>query len=122
MTHVIEPAAQEYWEAVGWIIDASGERHFHPQSDHDWEHVLDAAYVVAESGNLLMLEGRAPDDGPWFGMSRAMIEVARRAIRAAEARDPDAVFEVGGELYFSCTSCHSVYATGTFRPGARIDP
>ena len=121
MLHILEPAAQDYWEAVGWIVDSTGTREIRPESDHDWEHVLHAAYVVAEAGNLLMMDGRAPpDDGPWIGMSQAMIEVSRRAIAAAAARDEAAVFEAGGELYYTCTACHSVYAVETLRPGSRI--
>jgi hypothetical protein len=121
MFSVLEPAAQDYWDAVGWIIDADGEHEIRPTSDHDWEEVENAAWVVAEAGNLLMMPGRAPDDGAWIGMSQAMMEVAERAIQAAEARDEAAVFEVGGELYYTCTACHSVYAVETLRPNARIE-
>ena len=50
-----------------------------------------------------------------------MIEVGRRAIEAAVARDPKAVFDRGAELYFVCTGCHSVYAAEALRPGDVAD-
>lgn len=119
MESILEPAAETYWDAVGWIIDFDGEHEIVPETDEEWEAVRDAAYVIAESGNLLMMRGRAPDGGPWNPMAQAMIETARRGIAAAEARDRDAVFDAGAEIYFTCTGCHSIYAVETLRPSAR---
>ena len=118
MLSVVEPAAEVYWDAVGWIIDANGTQEIRPTTDEEWEAVRNAAYVVAESGNLLMMDGRALDDGAWISMSRAMTEVARSAIAAAEARDEQAVFDAGAEIYYTCTACHSAYALDTLRPSA----
>jgi hypothetical protein len=116
MLTVVEPAAEVYWDAVGWIIDASGTQEIRPTTDEEWEAVRNAAYVVAESGNLLMMEGRAVDDGAWIAMSQSLIEVARTAIAAAEARDEAAVFDAGAEIYYACTACHGAYALETLRP------
>lgn len=121
MITVVEPAADAYWDAVGWIIDEGGTTAIRPETPEDWEAVRNAAYTVAESGNLLMMDARAWDEGPWIDHSRTMVEAGRRAIAAAESRDPDAVFDAGAELYQSCTACHAQYATRTLRPSARID-
>ena len=75
-----------------------------------------AAFVVAEAGNLLMMDGRALDDGPWMTMSQALIDIGRRAVEVAEERDEQAVFDVGAEMYFVCTQCHATYALETLRP------
>jgi hypothetical protein len=48
-----------------------------------------------------------------------MIEAAQKAIRAAESRDKDAVFDVGAEVYDACTNCHSKYSPDIVRPNAR---
>jgi hypothetical protein len=116
MMTVVEPAAETYWDAVGWIIDASGTLEIRPESVEEWEAVRNAAFVVAESGNLLMMDGRAVDDGNWIAFSQAMTSVAEEAIAAAIARDEAAVFEVGGDLYATCTACHAAYALDTLRP------
>jgi len=122
MLSVIEPAAEVYWDAVGVIMDEAGTHHIEPVGVAEWEAVENAAFVLAESGNLLLLEDRAQGRDHWRTMSRAMIEIGRRAVEAARARDPDAVFEAGGEVYLVCTGCHAVYAAETLRPSYDADP
>lgn len=118
MLTILEPAAEEYWDAVGWIVDTTGTTYIRPETLEDWEAVRNAAFVIAESGNLLLMEGRAIDDDAWTGMARAMIDVGERAIEVAEARDEQGVFDVGAEVYQSCTNCHVRYARETLRPNA----
>jgi hypothetical protein len=119
MSHVMEPAAEVYWDAVGVIVDDKGEHRIEPTTIEEWDAVRNAAYVVAESGNLLMMPTRAKDGGEWMAASRLMIDAAQKAIRAAEARDKDAVFDVGAEMYDSCTNCHAKYSPDIVRPNAR---
>lgn len=119
MSHIMEPAAEVYWDAVGIIVDENGEHQIEPITNEDWDAVTHAAYVVAESGNLLMMPTRAKDGGEWIAASQLMIEAAQKAIRAAEAHDTDAVFEVGAELYDACTNCHSKYSPDIVRPNTR---
>jgi hypothetical protein len=49
-------------------------------------------------------------------LSRQLVEVGSRAFEAAEARNLDAVFDMGAEVYYVCTNCHAVYAIETLRP------
>ena len=116
MLSVIEPAAEVYWDAVGVIMDMEGIYEIRPETSEEWAAVENAAFVLAESGNLMLLEERAQGRGHWVAMSRAMIDVGRRAVEAAQARDPDGVFETGGDIYRVCTGCHAVYAAETLRP------
>jgi hypothetical protein len=116
MLFVIEPAAENYWDAVGTIMELNGTTEIAPQDDEEWEEVAVAAYTVAESGNLLMMQGRAMDDRAWISMSQALVETGRRAIAAAESKDPAAVFDAGAEIYYACTACHAAYAVETLRP------
>ncbi|MDH3271426.1 MAG: hypothetical protein OEN56_08855 [Gemmatimonadota bacterium] len=116
MLHVVEPAAQTYWGAVGWIVDFDGELYIHPTSDEEWLAVENAAFMVAESGNLLMMADRALDDEGWMAMSRSLIDVGERALRAAEAMDEQGVFDLGAEMYFVCSNCHAAYSPEILRP------
>jgi hypothetical protein len=116
MAGVVEPAAEVYWDAVGVIVDSAGEHQLAPQTDEDWLAVRAAAYTVAESGNLLMMPERAFDRGAWITMSQSLVDVGRRAVEAADARSLDAVFDMGAEMYYVCTNCHSTYALETLRP------
>ena len=116
MYHVVEPAAQVYWKSVGWIIDFEGEHYFHPVTDDEWIAVENAAFMVAESGNLLMMADRALDDGGWITMSQSLIDVGQRALVAAEERDEQRVFDLGAEMYFVCSNCHATYSPEVLRP------
>jgi hypothetical protein len=116
MASVIEPAAEVYWDAVGSVVDEKGTTEIAPKTEAEWTAVRNAAYVVAESGNLLMMAGRARDTGEWMTLSRSMLESSRRALEAAEAKDPQRVFDVGAELYDTCVACHAKYAVEQLRP------
>lgn len=116
MLSVLEPAAETYWDAVGWILDEDGVHEIYPRSDEEWETVHNAAFVIAESGNLLMMKGRALDSGPWMGHARELIDTGTKALRAAETRDIQGVFDAGAEVYYACSNCHAAYAPETLRP------
>lgn len=109
MTSILEPAADAYWDAVGTIEDAKGVVHVAPATDEQWAAVVNSAYVVTEGGNLLMMTGRAKDSGDWMKLSQALIEVGQRAIKAAESKNPQAVFDTGAEVYEACVACHAKY-------------
>jgi hypothetical protein len=119
MTSVLEPAADEYWDAVGWIEDAQGTVEIEPTSQEEWDAVRNHAYVIAESGNLMMMSSRAKDGGEWMRLSTALIDAGQKAIRAAESRNKQAVFDTGAEVYEACTNCHAAYALELQRPNAR---
>jgi len=120
MATVVEPAAEVYWDAVGTIIDRKGIVDIAPKTVEEWEAVRNSAYVVAESGNLLMMAGRARDNGDWMKLSQALVDVGRRAIQAAESKNTAAVFDVGADVYDACTNCHARYALELMRPSAVV--
>ena len=80
-----------------------------PDDDDDWRAVLHNALMLAEAGNLLMLEGRARDDGEWMTMSRALVDAGITAVRAVEVRDVDALLGAGDEIVVACETCHVPY-------------
>ncbi len=118
MASIVEPAAETYWDAVGTVEDSTGVTSMAPRSKEDWDEVRNAAYIVTESGNLMMMAPRAKDQKEWMTLSRVMIETGRRAIKAAEAHDTAEVFNAGAALYEACTSCHTRYAISQPRPPA----
>jgi hypothetical protein len=116
MGHIVDPAADVYWSAGGVIVDAEGEHFMVPESDEEWEALSNAAMTLAESGNLLLMDGRRRDDGAWVEITHQFIDVSRQALEAADARNLDAVFDMGAEVYYICTNCHATYAIETLRP------
>jgi hypothetical protein len=110
MQTVIDPNADVIWGAVGTIETKAGTLEKFPKTDEEWALVRNAAYTVSEAGNLLMLGDRPKEPrDQWMKLSRELIEVGQRAIKAAEARDKDAIFSVGGEVYDACSNCHQKY-------------
>ncbi len=109
MHDVIYPHAEVVWESVGTIITAEGTNEIRPRSHEEWEAVTQSALTLAEAGNLLMIEGRAKDTGEWMERAAALIDAATLAVEAAAARDPEAVFDTGGGIYYACNNCHESY-------------
>ncbi|HEX2559485.1 hypothetical protein [Phenylobacterium sp.] len=109
MGHVVDPAADMIWTASGYEITEAGERELFPTTEAGWLAVENGATIVAESANLLMLPGRAVDDGEWMTLAGRMADKAMVAKAAAQAKDKDKLFAAGGALYESCVACHDKY-------------
>jgi hypothetical protein len=80
-----------------------------PKTEVQWNALASQALILAESGNLLMMPGRARDQGNWIADSKLMIDAGAEAYRAARAKDLDGVRAVNDKLYQSCVSCHTQY-------------
>ena len=80
-----------------------------PQNDHDWSVVRMNALTLAESGNLLMMDRRARDQGDWIKDSKLLIDVGAAAYKAAQAKDLNAVLALNEQLNTACVTCHEQY-------------
>jgi rRNA maturation endonuclease Nob1 len=109
MQSVVDPNADVIWEAVKTIITARGSEEIRPRSDAEWTAVRNSAIALAESGNLLMMAPRAKDAGDWMRLSQELIDTSQSAMRAAESKDADRLFTVGGDIYDACSHCHQKY-------------
>jgi hypothetical protein len=114
MSWVIDPSAKVVFGAVATIVTEDGEEHVQPRTDEEWNNIRNHAAMVLESGNLLLLEGRArasqiQDPQDWTAKARAMSAAARTAIEATDVKDPEALFAAAGEIYQTCTDCHSKF-------------
>jgi len=110
MTYVLDPAADVLWSAAGSIVTLEGTQELAPTTDEGWLHVQNQAAVLIESANLLLLPGRAEDQEDWAEYSQGLATMARKAFVAAEAKDADALFTAGADLYQVCLACHQKYA------------
>ena len=116
MLNVIAPAADTLWEPVGTINTAEGTFEKAPATDDEWAGVRAGAIQLAEAGNLLLLPSRSGGSAEWIAQSQAMIEASNRALKTIEAKDKDALFTVGGDIYDVCTNCHKQFAQQLSRP------
>ena len=80
------------------------------------------AMALAESANLLMMENRARDQDQWIRLSEAMADAAMLAFEAAEAEDPDRIFDLGEVVYETCNNCHTLYWIDDLDRGRAIEP
>jgi hypothetical protein len=109
MQGAIDPSADVIWDATGWIDTASGTEERRPRSQAEWNTVRNSAIVLTEAGNLLMMVPRAKDGGEWMKRSQELIDTGFAAWKAADARNVNALFTVGGDIYEACSHCHQQY-------------
>ena len=112
MAHMIDPAADLVWDAVGTVITEDSVDHWEPQTDEEWMVVRNGAVTLVESANLLMIGDRARDQDTWMRMTQGLIEAGNRMLEAVDARDTEAVFALGEEVYNACDTCHNLYWVG----------
>ncbi|HUR33968.1 MAG TPA: hypothetical protein VM032_09260 [Vicinamibacterales bacterium] len=109
MEDLMERQADIVWGATGFIVTAEGVEERRPKSDEDWLAVKAAAVNLTEAGNLLLFAPRAQDGGQWVKNVQAMMGQGQRMIDAIDRRDTKAMFDVGSDLYDTCTNCHMHY-------------
>jgi len=128
MENIVYPNADKFWKSVGTIITEEGTQEIRPETDEDWEAIMGNAYTLTEVGNLLLIKDRAREehvwpsgDEEWTGYAYELISAGEAAIKAVEAKDPDAVFDAGGTLYVACRNCHGKYLHEPGDPGATME-
>jgi len=85
-----------------------------PKNDRDWETLQMQALMLAESGNLLMMKGRAKNQGLWMKDAKLLVEAGAAAVKATRAKDIQAVLALNEQIVSSCITCHT-----QFRPRNR---
>ena len=80
----------------------------------EWAAVRRSALTLAESGNLLMVRGRARDTGDWMKDAKLLVDAGNAAYKAAQAKDGNALVALAGALDASCTACHKQYRPNVF--------
>jgi hypothetical protein len=85
-----------------------------PKDEKEWAAVRRSAVTLAESGNLLMMQGRARDQGDWMKDAKLLVDVGNSAYKAAQAKDGNALASLAGAVDASCTTCHKQYRPNVF--------
>lgn len=110
MQWVIDPAADVIWDSVKSVITEKGTQEIAPHTDAEWDKVRDAAATLVEAANALMIEGRARDKQGWVAGARRLSDASNAALKAAQAKNTEALFDAGGNIYRACAACHTQYA------------
>jgi hypothetical protein len=134
MLYMIDPAADQVWQAVMTVESAKGTVDTVPRNDEEWNVARRGAITLMEASNLLMMPGRhvgrAGDksEAPGVELEPAEMEAnilkdlpefhkaalglhkaATDALAAINARDSQKLFEIGEEVERACEHCHSRY-------------
>lgn len=80
-----------------------------PKTDEDWAAVQNAALILAETGNLLMMPGRAKDNGEWMKDAKDMLSTSAATLKFANAKDAKTIEDLGDKLDETCETCHGKY-------------
>jgi hypothetical protein len=145
MKDMIDPAADFLWESVSTTETAQGVEEKQPRSDEEWAEVRKHAIILAESANLLLLDGRhvaregkqledhgtpgnltaaesdqaiAADRATFVGFGQALHDVGVQFLKAAEARSPQGIMDAGEVMDQVCEGCHLKF----WYPGQVIPP
>ena len=134
MRTMIDPAADAIWDAVVTESTPEGIVETRPETDGDWTRLRRQAVLLAESANLLLVEGRriaapesrselpgidlhpdaieellADDWRSWAEAARGLGDTSATVLDAVDARDVDALLAAGAQLDLACERCHAVY-------------
>jgi cytochrome c556 len=86
-----------------------------PKKPQDWELLRMQALTLAESGNLLMMDGRARDQKNWILESKMLIDIGGKAYKAAQTKDVEGIRALNDSLNAACVVCHYQYRPGYHR-------
>ena len=106
MSDIMVKILYPYADAIFYISTRT------PTDSDEWTALEGKALVLAESGNLLMMPGRARDEDQWMRDAALLMRAGQAAFKAAQDRDVEALVELNDQLYQSCVSCHQHYRRG----------
>jgi len=136
MANMIDPLADNIFDAVWWDSGPHGIEEHRPQTEEDWEKVRIGAVSIAEGVYLLKVPRPfappgdvnnsvgpdAPELSPtairakldkdpvlWNAKIEALRNVALATIDAVNRKDVDALFQAGADLDVACEDCHLEY-------------
>jgi hypothetical protein len=136
MRDMLDPAADNIFDAVGTVVTAAGTTETAPKTDEDWAKVRVGAVSLAEGVYLLKVPrpfappgdqnlsiGAAPpelspaqirakvekDPVLWNAKIEALRNVGLEVLEIVKKKDVKALFDAGGDLDAACETCHVEY-------------
>ena len=92
---------------------------------NSWTAVEDSGYALAEAANLLMIPGRVSSNrkpapvanADWAKFVAGLRDAGMEAVKAAKAKNQDAMLDVSDKMTSACAACHDVYREKTDKQG-----
>lgn len=90
-----------------------------------WTAVENSGYALAESANLLMIPGRVCSNGKpapignadWAKFVAGLRDAGMEAVKAAKAKNQEAMLDVADKMTTACAACHDVYREKSDKQG-----
>ena len=136
MESVIDPIADNIFDAVASDSSETGLKEIRPTTDEDWAKVRQGAVTLAEGMNLLKIPRpiapagdtnnssgpNAPELSPeqiqakidqdralWNKRADELRDTAIKVLALVKAKNADGLFQAGSELDRACENCHLEY-------------
>ncbi len=136
MENMIDPIADNIFDAVGSDVTDKGIVETKPVTDQDWAKVRQGAVTLAEGTNLLKIPRavappgdtnkstgpNAPELSPeqiqakidqdralWNKHLNQLRDDAMKVLAIVKAKDVDALFQAGSDIDRACENCHLEY-------------
>ncbi len=134
MLGIVDPNADFIWNSVATVVTKTGTEERMPKTDEEWTKVRHAAISLVEATNLLRMDGRRiakpgvksenpgielepeqiekifeADRESWMKLSQGLHDATMIAVRAAEAKDGEALLNAGEGIDAACENCHKKY-------------
>ena len=134
MDSMVDPSGDFMFESIQQISDEHGIREKAPETAKEWEEVRHHLIILLEAPNLLVMEGRKvaqpgerseypqienqPDDvqklldadrPAFIRRARRLQDAAAMAMKAADAKDKDALLKAIDGIDKACENCHLHY-------------
>jgi hypothetical protein len=133
MTYVVDPLADNVFDAVGVDVTEKGTVETAPRNDEDWERIRQGAVVLAEASNLLKIprpvapagdnvaknpmelhpeeiQANIDNNRPaWNAYANGLREEALKVFDIVEQRDASALFQAGSDIDRACENCHIAF-------------
>jgi hypothetical protein len=131
MDTMIDPSADNIWEAFSVTISAGGITQTSPRSDKDWADLRKSAVNLIEGANLLLVPGRRvaspgkksenpgielePEEiekriernaADWTAATIALQDVAAKTLAFIDKRDSEGIQDMGAVIDQACEACH----------------
>ncbi len=136
MEHMIDPIADNIFDAVKIIVDEKGTVETKPRTDEDWERVRIGAVALAEGASLLKIPRPfappgdennstgpdAPELSPaqikaklekdpvlWNAKIEALRNVGLEVLDIVKEKNAERLWDAGEDLDNACETCHIEY-------------
>jgi len=136
MKHMIDPIADNIFESVKIVVDASGTVETEPRTEEDWERVRIGGVAIAESAQLLKIprpfapagdenNSTGPDASElspaqikakrdkdpvlWNAKIQALRNVGLEVLEIVKEKNAQKLWDAGEDLDNACEGCHIEY-------------